>query len=85
MIVEMMGTINIYANCSYEFAVCGRRGIVGAGESWATDLELSAEDIGYLEEPYVPHPLAGVMAQNKRANAGEKHVWTTGDEKIGRK
>ena len=33
----------------------------------AVDLELSEEKIKYLEEPYVPHPLAGVMAQNKRA------------------
>ena len=48
----------------------------------ATDLELSAEECAYLEEPYVPHPLAGVMAQNKPANAKEKHVWTTGDQKI---
>ena len=48
----------------------------------AVDLELSAEEIAYLEEPYVPHPLAGVMAQNKRTNANEKHVWTTGDQKI---
>ena len=48
----------------------------------AADLELSAEECAYLEEPYVPHPLAGVMAQNKPANATEKHVWTTGDQKI---
>lgn len=48
----------------------------------ATDFELSAEECAYLEEPYVPHPLAGVMAQNKPANAKEKHVWTTGDQKI---
>ena len=48
----------------------------------ATDLELSAEECAYLEEPYVPHPLAGVMAQNKPANAKEKHVWSTGDQKI---
>ena len=36
------------------------------------------------EDPYVPHPLAGVMAQNKPANAREKHVWSIGDQKIGR-
>lgn len=48
----------------------------------ATDLELTGEECAYLEEPYVPHPLAGVMAQNKPANAKEKHVWTTGDQKI---
>ena len=54
------------------------------GAAKAVDLELTGEEIAYLEEPYVPHPLAGVMAQNKRANAKEKHVWTTGNQKIGR-
>ncbi len=29
----------------------------------AVDLELSAEEIAYLEEPYVPHRLVGVMAR----------------------
>ena len=48
----------------------------------AVDLELTDEEIAYLEEPYVPHPLAGVMAQNKRENAREKHVWTTGSQII---
>ena len=49
----------------------------------ATDLVLSGEELAFLEEPYVPHPLAGVMAQNKPANSREKHVWSTGDQKIG--
>ncbi len=48
----------------------------------ATELELTADEIRYLEEPYVPHPLAGVMAQNKPSNAKEKHVWSTGSQKI---
>ncbi len=48
----------------------------------AVDLELSAEEIAYLEEPYIPHSLVGVMAQNKPANASEKHVWSTGNQKI---
>ncbi len=48
-------------------------------------MELSDDEIKYLEEPYVPHPLAGVMAQNKRADAAKKHVWSTGDQKIGGK
>ena len=48
----------------------------------AVDLELNDEEMKYLEEPYVPHPLAGVMAQNKPAKANEKHVWSTGDQKI---
>ena len=30
------------------------------------------------------HPLAGVMAQNKPAASKEKHVWSTGDQKIGK-
>ena len=36
------------------------------GPAAAADLVLSAEDIAYLEEPYVPHALVGVMAQNRR-------------------
>ena len=52
------------------------------GAAKAVELELSDAEIEYLEEPYVPHPLAGVMAQNKRENAKDKHVWTTGDQKI---
>ena len=35
----------------------------------ATELELTDEEIAYLEAPYVPHALAGVMAQNRRAGA----------------
>lgn len=54
--------------------------IEGAVKS--VDLELSAEEIAYLEELYIPHSLAGVMAQNKPANANEKHVWSTGNQKI---
>lgn len=53
------------------------------GAAKAVDLELTEEEITYLEEPYVPHPLAGVMAQNKPAFAKDKHVWSTGDQKIG--
>ena len=48
----------------------------------AVDLALTPEELAYLEELYVPHPLAGVMAQNKPANANQKHVWSTGDQKI---
>ena len=54
--------------------------IEGAAKS--VDLELTDEELSYLEEPYVPHPLAGVMAQNKPSDAGKKHVWSTGDQKI---
>ena len=52
------------------------------GAAKAVDLTLTDGELAYLEEPYVPHPLAGVMAQNKRENANEKHVWTTGSQKI---
>ncbi len=31
----------------------------------ALHVQLSDEESAYLEEPYVPHPLAGVMAQNR--------------------
>ena len=48
----------------------------------AVDVNLTDEEIKYLEELYVPHNLVGVMAQNKPSNANEKHVWTTGDQKI---
>ena len=52
------------------------------GAAKAVQLELAEEELSYLEEPYVPHSLAGVMAQNKPANAKDKHVWTTGNQKI---
>lgn len=36
----------------------------------SVDLELTAEEIAYLEELYVPHALAGVMAQNGKQKGG---------------
>lgn len=36
----------------------------------AVDLKLTADEITYLEEPYVPHALVGVMAQNGKQKAG---------------
>jgi aryl-alcohol dehydrogenase-like predicted oxidoreductase len=35
------------------------------GPAAAADLTLSPDDLTYLEEPYVPHALVGVMAQNR--------------------
>ena len=35
------------------------------GPAAAADLVLTADEIAYLEEPYVPHALVGVMAQNR--------------------
>ena len=52
------------------------------GAAKAVDLELTAEECAYLEAPYIPHPLVGVMAQNTPAAAKESHVWSTGDQKI---
>lgn len=52
------------------------------GAARAVDLTLTPEEIWGLEEPYIPHRLVGVMAQNTAASAGEKHVWSTGDQKI---
>lgn len=53
------------------------------GAAKAVDLLLPENEITYLEEPYTPHRLAGVMAQNKPASAHEKHVWSTGKQKTG--
>ena len=39
------------------------------GAAKAVDLALTDEEIAYLEAPYVPHPLAGVMAQNRPVKA----------------
>jgi diketogulonate reductase-like aldo/keto reductase len=55
--------------------------IVGATKSQhiegavrALDIHLTADDIHYLEEPYVPHNLSGVMAVNKPV-MDEEPVW----------
>ena len=52
------------------------------GAAKAVGLALSAEETDWLEEPYVPHRLVGVMAQNTIASAGEGHVWSIGNQKI---
>ena len=52
------------------------------GAAKAVDLQLSGEEIAYLEEPYVPHRLVGVMAQNTVSAAGQQHVWSTGKQQI---
>ena len=52
------------------------------GMAKAADLLLTAEEIAYLDELYVPHPLAGVMAQNTPEAAKAAHVWSTGSQKI---
>lgn len=52
------------------------------GAAKATELMLTAEETAYLEAPYVPHNLVGVMAQNTPAAARQAHVWSTGNQKI---
>ncbi len=52
------------------------------GAARAVDLTLTPEECAYLEAPYVPHRLVGVMAQNTPAAAKEQHVWGTGSQKI---
>ena len=52
------------------------------GAAKAVDIELASDEISYLEEPYVPHSLAGVMAQNKPSEKNENHVWSTGSQTI---
>ncbi len=48
----------------------------------SVNLNLTAEELIYLEEPYVPHALVGVMAQNTAAAAKQSHVWSTGNQEI---
>lgn len=41
----------------------------------AIGLKLSDDEVSYLEEPYAPHAIVGVMAQNTPADAAKEHVW----------
>ena len=52
------------------------------GMANAAELSLTEEEIAYLEEPYLPHRLVGVMAQNTAEQVGEKHVWSVGSQKL---
>ena len=52
------------------------------GAAKAVDLTLTEEERAYLEEPYVPHALVGVMAQNTASAAKQPHVWSTGNQEI---
>lgn len=52
------------------------------GAAGATELELSEEEMNFLEELYIPHELVGVMAQNTKAAAKESHVWSAGSQRI---
>ena len=52
------------------------------GTARAVAFTLTPEEAAYLEEPYIPHKLVGVMAENTPAAAKEQHVWGTGSQKI---
>ncbi len=56
--------------------------IVGATKKYhvdgavnSVDLELSKDDMAYLEQLYVPHKLVGVMADNQQKSNDNKKVW----------
>ena len=42
----------------------------------AVELSLSREELSYLEQPYLPHALVGVMEQNTATAAGSPQVWS---------
>jgi hypothetical protein len=48
----------------------------------AVKLKLTDEEIKYLEEPYVPHGLVGVMAQNTISTSTKNKVWSVGNQKV---
>ena len=52
------------------------------GAAKAAELRLSEYEMTYLEELYTPHELVGVMAQNTKAAANDKHVWSAGKQEI---
>ncbi len=52
------------------------------GAAKAMDLKLTAEECAWLEEPYVPHKLVGVMAQNTPAVSKAQHVWSIGNQRV---
>lgn len=41
----------------------------------SVDLKLTNDEIAYLEEPYMPHDLVGVMADNKALASDNEKVW----------
>lgn len=49
------------------------------GAAKAVDLILTKEETAYLEEPYVPHALVGIMAQNTALAARGNRTGGNGD------
>ena len=52
------------------------------GMAKAADVCLTKKEIDYLEEPYVPHALVGVMAQNTAEQAKENVLCFTGEASV---
>ena len=52
------------------------------GAAKAADLTLTKAECSYLEEPYLPHRLVGVMAQNTAGEAAKPQVWTASSPKL---
>ena len=48
----------------------------------AVDLELTDDEAAWLEELYTPHPLAGVMAENKPARSLQVQSWSIGKQTL---
>ena len=48
----------------------------------AVDLELTDDEASWLEELYIPHPLAGVMAENKPATSLQVKSWSIGKQSL---
>lgn len=45
----------------------------------AVNLALSNKEIAYLEDPYTPHKLVGLMAQNTITTKNQPHIWSIGN------
>lgn len=52
------------------------------GAANAVNIALDESEMEYLEEPYVPHRLVGVMAQNTDSSSNANHVWSVGNQKV---
>ena len=52
------------------------------GAANAVNIALDESEMEYLEKPYVPHRLVGVMAQNTVSSSNANHVWSVGNQKV---
>ena len=68
--INFYDTAIVYQNGTSEQYVGATKLSHVEGAAKAVKLKLTDEEITYLEELYVPHALAGVMAQNGKQKAG---------------